>query len=130
MQEQLKRFYSTVDLGHAYVNAGKEYSNKYIQEIVRNVKAIMYISSNKEMNLAALKAITNPTIEHALTLWRIIDTSNVVRQHYKVNLEKVKLKKIIHLPRLFTPLSLESLNNSVIPIPSELVTMAPSELFR
>lgn len=91
----------------------------------------MYITSNKEMNLAALKAITHPTIEHALTLWRIIDTSNVVRQHYKINLEKVKLKKIIHLPRLFTPLTLESLNeSSIIPSRSDLVSMPPSELFR
>lgn len=50
---------------------------------MRNSKAILYLASEEEANLVATQALTNPTIEHTLTLWRIIDTSKFVRTIYK-----------------------------------------------
>ncbi|CAD8073116.1 unnamed protein product [Paramecium sonneborni] len=111
VKQQLRNFYQKISLGHAYINSGKQYQSQVMQCIVRNLKALYYLSNQEETNLAAIEIITNPTLEHALQLWRIIDESKIVKAGYKLQLEQVKFKKIIYIPRLFNQITLDSLHN-------------------
>ncbi|CAD8175930.1 unnamed protein product [Paramecium octaurelia] len=111
IKQQLNNFYSKISLGHAYVGTGKQHQFQAMQCFVKNLKALYYISNQEETKLAATQAITNPTLEHALQIWRIIDESKIVKAGFKLQLEKVKLKKIIYIPRLFNQITLDSLHN-------------------
>ncbi|CAD8063315.1 unnamed protein product [Paramecium primaurelia] len=124
VKQQLKNFYQKISLGHAYINSGKQYQSQVMQCVVRNLKALYYLSNQEETNLAATEIITNPTLEHALQLWRIIDESKIVKAGYKIQLEQVKMKKIIYIPRLFNQITLDTLhhfNTNSTDIPKNLL---------
>ena len=59
-----------------------------------------------------MKVLINPDIMHCLSLWRIIDESKIVKLSYSQQLDKVKYKKIIHIPRLFSSFTLDSLESN------------------
>ncbi|CAK80044.1 unnamed protein product (macronuclear) [Paramecium tetraurelia] len=111
IKQQLNNFYQKISLGHAYVSSGKQHQCQAMQCVVKNLKALYYMSNQEEANLAATQVITNPTLEHVLQLWRIIDESKIVKAGFKLQLEKVKLKKIIYIPRLFNQITLDYLHN-------------------
>ncbi|KAM3147243.1 hypothetical protein pb186bvf_000494 [Paramecium bursaria] len=121
-QEQLAKFYQRLNLGHAYVNAGRNTESEFAKFFVKNYKAIFYLVSKEETQIEAMKVLINPDIMHVLTLWRIIDESKIVKLSYSQQLDKVKHKKIIHIPRLFGSITLDSLEtNQLISLPSNLL---------
>ncbi|CAD8069705.1 unnamed protein product [Paramecium primaurelia] len=109
--QQLTNFYKKIYLGHAYANSGKQYQSIVMSYLVKNLKILYYISNQEATNLIATQILTNPTLEHVLKLWRVIDESKIIKAGFKMQLEQIKFKKIIYIPRLFNQITLDSLHN-------------------